>query len=188
LTKQTIVATCFLSMGVVAIGLLRVGRDVALPPVAPLPSSEIPPPPGTERFGERHTASQVTQAPEIRVCDLRAHVVRTNGTLVRVKARFLQGFETSLLFDPSCERQMVWVSLDWRTIQRLSPVWASRRLNDLLAAAQRWGRGGTAEMNATFVGRIDGPKSAEGLWRDGHMGCCSFQLTVYAVEYVNAGP
>lgn len=121
---------------------------------------------------------QAHDAPTVVFCELVRNPEWYSGKLIRTRAIVWAGLENQSIYDPSCYGEDV---LTWTWIEYGNKE-AFMALDDGLNAFR--GSNRAARVNATLVGRFDGP-SKEGV---GHLDGFNFQFHITAVENIGAVP
>ena len=128
------------------------------------------------RNDERPTPLEISQAPEVGVCELHSRSREYVDELVRVRARWFVGSGLNVLVDPRCER--IDVVFDEARMKRLSSSEALRTLHERL---DQRSRAANTNFDVVFVGRFRIPGPA--------FDRLSYpELTLYSVESVTRSP
>jgi hypothetical protein len=154
--------------------------------------------PGTLSINFRPNLPQDTTLLEtVSLCELSQHWEKYDHKVVRIKAIYRVGNETSEVYDPDCPRSdhAAWVSLEPYGSPSPVPPELQRRLSELLT------QNGRARI--IVVGRFDGPKQVDippdtppkvaDLMRSvnsryGHQNHWNFQFTFSKIEKIDAVP
>ncbi len=111
----------------------------------------------------------------VEYCDLVAQPAKYLGQVVRVRATYYAGYETSIFVGEHCEPR-TWVEFDdhWRENTSSGVI---RKYSDLPSLQSDLG---TREVGVVAVGALSG----SGVREFGHLACCGFQFRVLAFDEV----